>query len=87
MQDIGFDVREGRFDILNPDGGIILPQVWSSVVVPSQLFVMAMWPKVISRRTPPIIMLRDLRPQAMPLPLSRTNKMTARPGRKKKAWF
>lgn len=42
---IGKEVHEGHFDLLGPDGEIILPQVWETTVQPDWMITMHMWPK------------------------------------------
>lgn len=41
---IGEHVAEGRYDLVGPDGDIILPQVWETVVEPDWTITMHMWP-------------------------------------------
>jgi hypothetical protein len=49
-------VQEGRYDLLGPDGEIILPQVWEAWVQPGWSITMQMWPvsedEVLSRPSP-----------------------------------
>jgi hypothetical protein len=42
---IGKEVHEGHFDLIGPDGEIILPQVWETTVQPDWMITMHMWPK------------------------------------------
>jgi hypothetical protein len=42
---IGKEVHEGHFDLIGPDGEIILPQVWETSVQPDWMITMHMWPK------------------------------------------
>jgi len=37
-------VREGHYDLLSPDGDIILPAVWDKVIQPGWQITMRMWP-------------------------------------------
>lgn len=37
-------VREGKYDLIGPDGGIILPQVWETYIKPDMSITMHMWP-------------------------------------------
>ena len=41
---IGPHVIEGHYDLHGPDGEIILPQVWESVIEPDWFITMHMWP-------------------------------------------
>jgi hypothetical protein len=41
---IGPHVYEGHYDLVEPDGDIILPSVWEHVVVPGMSVTMHMWP-------------------------------------------
>ena len=41
---IGEHVAQGRYDLVGPDGDIILPQVWETVVEPDWTVTMHMWP-------------------------------------------
>ncbi|KAK5119969.1 hypothetical protein LTR85_007045 [Meristemomyces frigidus] len=41
---IGEHVHQGHYDLSGPDGKIILPQVWDSVVQPGWAVAMHMWP-------------------------------------------
>ncbi len=40
---IGPEVQEGHYDLIGPDGEIILPQVWESMIEPGWEIVMHMW--------------------------------------------
>src|ERR1700744_3078515 len=42
---VGKEVPEGHFDLIGPDGEIILPQVWETTVQPDWMITMHMWPK------------------------------------------
>lgn len=37
-------VEKGKFDIMDPNGDIILPQTWSFLIQPGWMVTMAMWP-------------------------------------------
>ena len=37
-------VAEGHYDIIGPDGMIILPQTWEFAVKPGDEFTLLMWP-------------------------------------------
>ena len=41
---IGPHVSEGHYDLVGPNGDIILPQVWETVVEPDWTITMHMWP-------------------------------------------
>lgn len=41
---IGPHVAEGHYDLLGPNGDIILPRVWETVVEPDWTITMHMWP-------------------------------------------
>lgn len=41
---IGPHVAEGHYDLIGPNGDIILPQVWETVVEPDWTVTMHMWP-------------------------------------------
>lgn len=37
-------VREGHYDLVGPNGGIILPSAWDSTIQPGWRITMKMWP-------------------------------------------
>jgi hypothetical protein len=41
---VGQQVQEGYYDLVAPDGEIILPSVWEKVVQPDLSITMRMWP-------------------------------------------
>lgn len=41
---IGPHVNDGHYDLVGPNGDIILPQVWESVIEPDWTITMHMWP-------------------------------------------
>jgi hypothetical protein len=41
---IGAHVQEGHYDLMGPDGEIILPQVWDTMIKPDWAVSMHMWP-------------------------------------------
>lgn len=41
---IGPHVQEGHYDLIGPNGDIILPQIWESVIEPDWAITMHMWP-------------------------------------------
>ncbi|RYC58064.1 hypothetical protein CHU98_g8144 [Xylaria longipes] len=46
---IGSEVREGHYDLVGPDGTIILPQTWEEIIQPGWNISMQMWPMVPPR--------------------------------------
>ena len=44
VDEIGELVQEGHYDLVGPDGEIILPRVWDSVIQPDWTITMHMWP-------------------------------------------
>lgn len=48
---IGPHVQAGHYDLLGPDGEIILPQIWEKVIEPDWAITMLMWP--MDRPRPP----------------------------------
>jgi hypothetical protein len=41
---IGPHVAEGHYDLVGPNGDIILPQVWENIIEPEMTITMHMWP-------------------------------------------
>ena len=41
---IGPHVHQGHYDLVGPDGEIILPQVWETMIQPDWNITMHMWP-------------------------------------------
>jgi hypothetical protein len=41
---LGPHVQEGHYDLIGPDGEIILPQVWDTMIKPDYAIEMQMWP-------------------------------------------
>jgi hypothetical protein len=56
VEGIGPHVQEGHYDLLGPNGEIILPQVWETVVEPDWTITMHMWPmpEPEKPKTPPL---------------------------------
>ncbi|KAK6833476.1 hypothetical protein PG987_008170 [Apiospora arundinis] len=50
---IGPHVQAGHYDLLGPDGQIILPQIWDKVIEPDWAISMHMWP--MERRPDPLM--------------------------------
>ena len=48
---IGPYVNEGHYDLVGPDGEIIMPQVWETMIQPGWAVTMHMWP--MPEPTPP----------------------------------
>ena len=51
---VGPQVQEGHYDLIGPDGEIILPTVWEKVVQPDWSITMHMWPMERMPQRPPI---------------------------------
>ena len=49
---IGPHVAEGHYDLVGPNGDIILPQVWETVIEPDRTITMHMWPIPEKPKTP-----------------------------------
>ncbi|KAB8070311.1 hypothetical protein BDV29DRAFT_35518 [Aspergillus leporis] len=49
---IGPHVAEGHYDLIGPNGDIILPQVWETVIEPDWTITMHMWPIPEKPKTP-----------------------------------
>lgn len=58
---IGPHVHQGHYDLVGPDGEIILPQVWETMVQPDWAITMHMWPMP---EPPPLEMPKE----GLPLP-------------------
>lgn len=48
---LGPHVQEGHYDLIGPDGEIILPVVWEKVIQPDWSITMTMWP---IEKSPPV---------------------------------
>lgn len=59
VETIGPHVQDGHYDLLGPNGEIILPQVWETVVEPDWTITMHMWPmpEPEKPKTPPLMPL------------------------------
>jgi hypothetical protein len=51
VETLGPHVQEGHYDLIGPNGEIILPSVWEKVVEPDWAITMTMWP--IEKMPPP----------------------------------
>ncbi|OJD18584.1 hypothetical protein AJ78_01425 [Emergomyces pasteurianus Ep9510] len=56
---IGPHVAEGHYDLVGPNGDIILPQVWETVVEPDWTITMHMWPIPEKPKTPDLPMVLE----------------------------
>jgi hypothetical protein len=50
---IGPHVHQGHYDLVGPDGEIILPQVWETMIQPDWAITMHMWPMPEPAPEPP----------------------------------
>lgn len=69
---IGRQVQQGHYDLIGPDGEIILPAVWDRVVEPDWSITMQMWPM----ERPPAATLVDA--QGRPLSQAAAAELRAR---------
>ena len=44
MEEIGPHVQSGHYDLMGPDGGIIIPSAWETTIEPDWKITMHMWP-------------------------------------------
>ncbi|KAI9875203.1 MAG: hypothetical protein M1830_008767 [Pleopsidium flavum] len=51
-EDIGRHVADGNYDLSGPNGEIIPPQVWETMVEPGWTITMHMWPHILPRPPP-----------------------------------
>ena len=51
---IGPHVAEGHYDLIGPNGEIILPQVWETMIEPDWSITMHMWPMPEPKGPPPM---------------------------------
>lgn len=73
VEPIGQHVHDGHFDLIGPDGEIILPQVWETMVKPDWAIVMQMWP-MPERKPPPLPPMPPLPPPPHMFCRSHSNK-------------
>ncbi|KAI0202597.1 hypothetical protein F4808DRAFT_458768 [Astrocystis sublimbata] len=80
VETIGPHVQAGHYDLLGPDGQIILPQLWERVIEPDWDVEMRMWPmdRPGMKPLPGTMPLQGLRP-AVPPPPPRPLPLTWRP--------
>ena len=50
---IGPHVHQGHYDLVGPDGEIILPQIWETMIQPDWTITMHMWPMPEPPAEPP----------------------------------
>jgi hypothetical protein len=67
---IGLHVAEGHYDLVGPNGDIILPEAWESIIEPDWSVTMHMWPipenseTEKDENTPPLDAIRKEEPQS-----------------------
>ena len=54
VEGIGPHVAEGHYDLLGPQGEIILPHVWETVIEPDWTITMHMWPMTEEKEEEPV---------------------------------
>src|ERR1700722_1236881 len=54
---IGPHVIEGHYDLVGPNGEIILPQVWATMIEPDWAITMHMWPLPEQPRPPEVTVI------------------------------
>jgi hypothetical protein len=62
VEGLGDKVNNGHYDLIGPDGEIILPQIWEPLVKPDMAISMKMWPILEHKKTsiaPPGYLLSD----------------------------
>jgi hypothetical protein len=52
IEDLNPHVQAGHYDLVGPDGEIILPSIWERVIEPDWAITMLMWPMTQPRATP-----------------------------------
>lgn len=78
---IGPHVHQGHYDLVGPDGEIILPQVWETMIQPDWAITMHMWPMPEPKEELP-----PPPPPPMPVPIDAQHFMghSTRPGKSSK---
>ncbi|KAL9115743.1 MAG: hypothetical protein Q9227_000111 [Pyrenula ochraceoflavens] len=56
---IGPHIANGHYDLLGPNGEIILPQVWETVVEPGWVVTMHAWPMPEKPESPKPVIIDD----------------------------
>jgi hypothetical protein len=89
---IGPHVHQGHYDLVGPDGEIILPQIWETMIQPDWTITMHMWPMPEPPPPvepapgppipPPVPTKKSKKPKAVPLP-SGNEPIIIMPSRKK----
>ncbi|KAF5602442.1 ABC transporter transmembrane domain protein [Fusarium subglutinans] len=59
---LGPHVIEGHYDLIGPDGKIILPSIWEDIVEPDMDIIMTMWPVETINKPPLLPRVRPPRP-------------------------
>ncbi|CEI39565.1 unnamed protein product [Fusarium venenatum] len=78
---LGPHVMEGHYDLIAPDGEIILPSVWEKVVQPDWSITMTMWPMdKLPQLGPKMPGPHPKHPHAIPIPPGRPMGMGVPPG-------
>lgn len=65
---IGQHVAEGHYDLVGPNGDIILPQVWQTVIEPDWSITMHMWPIPEKPKEPEPPVVVEPEPAVVPVP-------------------
>ncbi|KAJ5660282.1 hypothetical protein N7507_006733 [Penicillium longicatenatum] len=79
---IGPHVAEGHYDLVGPNGDIILPQVWETVVEPDWTITMHMWPIPEKPKEPDPPPAADPPPAEPPKPAEKKKEGNKKPPRK-----
>ena len=53
VADLGSHVADGQYDLFGPEGEIIMPSIWESVIEPGWEITMHMWPIAEPSQSPP----------------------------------
>lgn len=77
---IGPHVADGHYDLIGPNGDIILPQVWATVIEHEWAITMHMWPIPDKPKEEPAPPAAEAAPEPAPEPA-----VVEAPGSKKKA--
>lgn len=67
VPNLGPRVHDGHYDLMGPDGEIILPTVWETTVKPDWQITMTMWPMPSPKPEP--VKVEHPKPVEMPPPL------------------
>jgi hypothetical protein len=78
---IGPHVAKGHYDLVGPNGEIILPQVWETMIEPDWAITMHMWPMPEQPKAPPEgIHIVDAIPPGHSRPMNGGRRRADRPG-------